>query len=108
MHLSDKISLNYPRLRPTEDICIGIYVLKRLLSVRHILEKAVSMQHSFEEFSEKQRRVEFKSVGNRVANLGFSLFRHFFASLFNFLNYFVWLRITDEGSVPEMRICPYC
>ena len=24
--------------------------------------------------------------------------------LFNFLNYFVWLRITDEGSVPEMRI----
>ena len=25
-------------------------------------------------------------------------------SLFNFLNYFVWLRITDEGSVPEMRI----
>ena len=23
---------------------------------------------------------------------------------FNFLNYFVWLRITDEGSVPEMRI----
>ena len=35
---------------------------------------------------------------------GFSLFRHFGASLFNFLNYFVWLRITDEGSVPEMRI----
>ena len=35
---------------------------------------------------------------------GLSLFRHFFASLFNFLNYFVWLRITDEGSVPEMRI----
>ena len=28
----------------------------------------------------------------------------FWASLFNFLNYFVWLRITDEGSVPEMRI----
>ena len=21
-----------------------------------------------------------------------------------FVNYFVWLRITDEGSVPEMRI----
>ena len=35
---------------------------------------------------------------------GLSLFRHFWASLFNFLNYFVWLRITDEGSVPEMRI----
>ena len=25
-------------------------------------------------------------------------------SIFNFWNYFVWLRITDEGSVPEMRI----
>ena len=28
----------------------------------------------------------------------------FGASLFNFWNYFVWLRITDEGSVPKMRI----
>ena len=28
----------------------------------------------------------------------------FVTSLFNFLNYFVWLRITDEGSVTEMRI----
>ena len=27
-----------------------------------------------------------------------------FPSLFNYLNYFVWLMITDEGSVPEMRI----
>ena len=35
---------------------------------------------------------------------GFSLFRHFWVSHFNFLNYFVWLRITDEGSVLEMRI----
>ena len=24
--------------------------------------------------------------------------------LFHILDYFVWLRITDEGSVPEMRI----
>ena len=29
---------------------------------------------------------------------------HFWAPLFNFLNYFVWLRVTYEGSVPEMRI----
>ena len=43
------------------------YVLKRLLTVWHILEKVMSMQHSFEEFSEKQRRVELKSVGNFVA-----------------------------------------
>ena len=34
----------------------------------------------------------------------FSLFRHYWASLFNFYNFFLWLRITDEGSVPEMRI----
>ena len=32
-------------------------------------------------------------------------FGTFVTSLFNFLNYFVWLRITDEGSVPEMCIC---
>ena len=31
-------------------------------------------------------------------------FGAFMTSLFNFLNYFVWLRITDEGYVPEMRI----
>ena len=29
--------------------------------------KSVSMQHSFEDFSENQRRVELKSVGNFVA-----------------------------------------
>ena len=45
-----------------EDICIGLYVLKRLLTVWHILEKVMSMQHSFEEFSEKQRRNELTSV----------------------------------------------
>ena len=27
-----------------------------------------------------------------------------FIQLFKLLNYFVWLRITNEGSVPEMRI----
>ena len=62
-----KISLTCPRLWPKEDTCIGLYVLKRLFNVWHILEKAVSLQHSFEEFSEKQRRVELKSVGNFVA-----------------------------------------
>ena len=35
---------------------------------------------------------------------GFSLFMHDWASLFNFYNFFLWLRITDEGPVPEMRI----
>ena len=37
-----------------------------LLNVRHILEKVLSMQHSFEEILEKQRRDELKSVGNFV------------------------------------------
>ena len=33
------------------------------------------------------------------------VFRHFWYINFQpFVNYFVWLRITDEGSVPEMRI----
>ena len=34
----------------------------------------------------------------------FSLFRHFWDIIFNVLSYFVWLRITDESSVPENRI----
>ena len=37
--------------------------------MRHILEKAVSLQHSFAEFSEKQRRVKLKSVGNFEAKV---------------------------------------
>ena len=35
---------------------------------------------------------------------GFSLIWHFLDITFQLLNYFVWLRITDEGSLPEMRI----
>ena len=35
---------------------------------------------------------------------GLSFFRYFLALFFNLFNYFVWLRITDEGSIPEMRI----
>ena len=31
-------------------------------------------------------------------------FGTFLVSLFSFLNYFLWLRITDEGSVSEMCI----
>ena len=39
--------------------------------MRNILVKVMSMHHSFEECSEKQRRVELKSVGNLVANTVF-------------------------------------
>ena len=35
--------------------------------MRHILDIVVSMKHNFEEFLEKQRRAELKSVGNFVA-----------------------------------------
>ena len=39
------------------------------------------------------------------AFFGLSVFRHFLDITFQLLlNYFVRLRITDEGSVPEMRI----
>ena len=38
-----------------EDKCIGLYVFKRILNVRHILLKVASMQHSFGEFSEKNK-----------------------------------------------------
>ena len=67
MHLSDKLSLICPHLWPRENICVGLCVLKRLLNVLQILEKVMPMPHSFEEFSEKQRRVELKSLGNFVA-----------------------------------------
>ena len=35
---------------------------------------------------------------------GFTLFWHFWTSLFDFLNYCVWLKITEEVSGPEIRI----
>ena len=35
---------------------------------------------------------------------GFDLFRHFLGITFHLFKFFVWLRITDKGSVPEMRI----
>ena len=35
---------------------------------------------------------------------GFSSFRHFWDIIFQLFNYFLWLKITDEGSIPEMRI----
>ena len=34
---------------------------------------------------------------------GFSVISHFFRITYQLLNYYVLLRITDEGSVPEMR-----
>ena len=37
-------------------------------------------------------------------SFGFSLIWPFWGITFRLLNYFVWLRITDESSVPEMHI----
>ena len=39
-----------------------------------------------------------------IVILAWACFGTFWTSLSNFWTYFVWLRITDEGSVPEMRI----
>ena len=36
--------------------------------------------------------------------IGFNLFWQFFGITSHILNYFVWLRITGEGSLSEMRI----
>ena len=36
----------------------------------------------------------------------FSLIYHFWDITFQLFNYFVWIRITDEGPVPEMLIWP--
>ena len=40
VHFSDKLSVLCPRIWPIGDICIGLYVLKRLLTVRYILAKS--------------------------------------------------------------------
>ena len=44
------------------------------------------------------------SQGKGIFPFGFSLLRHFLAFTFKLLIHFVWLRITDDGLVPEMRI----
>ena len=59
VHLSNKLSLMCPRLWPIKDICIGLYVLKGLLNKRHILEKVMSMQNSFGEFSENKEELNW-------------------------------------------------
>ena len=39
-----------------------------------------------------------------IIPFGFSLFRHIWDIIFQPFSYFLGLRITDEGSIPEMRI----
>ena len=41
---------------------------------------------------------------NYTIPFGFSLIWHFWGIAIQLLNYVVWLRITDEGSVPNMPI----
>ena len=53
INLSDLLSLMCPRLWPIENICIGLYLLKRLLNVWHILEKVMPMQKSFQKNKEE-------------------------------------------------------
>ena len=51
--------LTCPLYRPTEDICIGIYVFKRVCYVWLMLKKGVNAT-TFEQFVRKQRRLEGK------------------------------------------------
>ena len=44
-------------------------------------------------------------MASLLASASFGTFVTYF---FNFLNYFVWLRITDEGLVPKCAYGPYC
>ena len=48
--------------------------------------------------------LHISSYCSNILTFHLACFGTFGASLFIFLNYFVWLRIIDEGSVPEMRI----
>ena len=48
--------LTCPLYRPTEDICIRIYVFKRVLTCGTYIEKSVSMHQHFEQVVGKQRR----------------------------------------------------
>ena len=57
VHLSDKLLLMCPRLWPIEHICFGLYALERLLNVRYILEKVMSMQHNFGEFKKNKEEL---------------------------------------------------
>ena len=45
-----------------------------------------------------------KNTSGSDYKMNWACFGNFLASFFNCLQYFVWLRITDEGSIPEMRI----
>ena len=58
MHLSNKLWLTCPQLWPIENICIGLYVLKRLLKVRHIFAKVASMQQRFKKKKTKESWIE--------------------------------------------------
>ena len=68
VHLSDKLSLTYPRLLPIEDTCIyiGIYVLKRLLNVRHILEKMCQCNAVSKSFQKNKQESVENFVAKRV------------------------------------------
>ena len=55
--------LTCPLYRPTEDICMGIYVFKHVINVWHMLKKSVSMQQYFEQFVGKQSRLEGNYLG---------------------------------------------
>ena len=66
---------------------------------KNMKEKACSVGISH------QLQIFYEIFNIRNITLDLACFCTFWATLFNFLKYFVWLKISDEGSVPEMRIC---
>ena len=58
----------------------------------------LNLYGKYSKYSKREKKVEKKR--KKVL----SLFLALLIIAFQLFNYFVWLRITDEGSVPEMRI----
>ena len=56
VHLFDKLSLTCPRVWTIENICIGFYVLKRLLNVRYIFEKVEQCNTQFRRVFRKTKK----------------------------------------------------
>ena len=97
----------------------SVHVIGQVLQLRHCLFKSVlcliwgcvllnfrspngccSISHDLLSCSVEDA-IKVKLTPSLLAS---TYFGTFWSLVFNILNYIVWLRITDEGSVPEMRI----
>ena len=85
------------------------YAKKYILLVIHLY---IYCREAFGEYSDIQIAIYYE-INLKIFYIyfffwiflfGFSLFWHFLVITFQLFILHVWLRITDEGSVPEMRI----